>query len=102
MQMGVSEKDSVTDAFGRMHGMDNVYVADGGVFASSGGQNPTLTIMAVALRIARHLAGTSAPAAAAARSTAPHDTLPATGGRPLLPLTALAATAAGLAAHRAT
>jgi choline dehydrogenase-like flavoprotein len=104
MQMGVSEKDSVTDGFGRMHGMDNVYVADGGVFASSGGQNPTLTIMAVALRIARHLAGTAGPAAAGAATPGSevHDTLPATGGRPLLPLTALAATGAGLAARRAT
>jgi len=37
--------------------MDNVYVADGSVFVTSGGSNPTLTIMAVALRIARGLTG---------------------------------------------
>src|SRR5262249_26050875 len=34
----------------------NVYVADGSVFVSSGGFNPTLTIMAFSLRMARRLA----------------------------------------------
>ena len=37
----------------------NVYVADGSVFVTSGAHNPTNTIMAVALRNMRHLAGTS-------------------------------------------
>ncbi len=41
--------------------MDNVYVADGSVFATSGGSNPTLTIMAVALWIARGLTGQRTP-----------------------------------------
>ena len=57
MQMGVDPTTSVVDANGRMHQLDNVYVADGSVFATSGGSNPTLTIMAVALRIARGLTG---------------------------------------------
>jgi gluconate 2-dehydrogenase alpha chain len=57
MQMGDDAATSVTDGFGRMHGMDNLYVADGGLFPTSGGSNPTLTIMAVALRNAHHLAG---------------------------------------------
>ena len=35
----------------------NVYVADGSVFTSAGGFNPTVTIMALALRTARHLSG---------------------------------------------
>ena len=48
---------SVTDAYGRVHGLDNVYVADGSVFVTSGAHNPTNTIMAVALRNMRHLAG---------------------------------------------
>ena len=39
-----------------MHELENVYVADGSVFVSSGGFNPTLTIMALSLRMARHLA----------------------------------------------
>jgi gluconate 2-dehydrogenase alpha chain len=57
MQMGVSPATSVTDPTGRMHQMDNVYVADGSVFVTSGCQNPTNTLMAVALRIGRGLAG---------------------------------------------
>ena len=44
-------------SYGRVHGLDNVYVADGSVFVTSGAHNPTNTIMAVALRNMRHLAG---------------------------------------------
>jgi choline dehydrogenase-like flavoprotein len=58
MMMGADPATSVTDSFGRVHGLDNVYVADGSVFVTSGAQNPTNTIMAVALRNMRHLAGT--------------------------------------------
>jgi len=61
MQMGVNPATSVVDGSGRMHEMDNVYVADSSVFATSGGSNPTLTIMAVALRIARGLTGQRTP-----------------------------------------
>jgi choline dehydrogenase-like flavoprotein len=57
MQMGVNPATSVVDGDGRMHQMDNVYVADGSVFATSGGSNPTATIMAVALRTALGLTG---------------------------------------------
>jgi choline dehydrogenase-like flavoprotein len=38
-----------------MHELDNVQIADGSVFTTSGGFNPTLTIMALALRAARHI-----------------------------------------------
>ena len=56
--LGQNQPDtSVTDAHGRVHGLDNVYVADGSVFVTSGAHNPTNTIMAVALRNMRHLAG---------------------------------------------
>ncbi|GFG73092.1 GMC oxidoreductase [Mycobacterium botniense] len=61
MQMGTDPKTSVVDANGRMHFMDNVYVADSSVFVTSGGSNPTQTIMAVALRIARGLTGRRKP-----------------------------------------
>ena len=61
MQMGVDPATSVVDADGRMHFMDNVYVADSSVFVTSGGSNPTQTIMAVALRIARGLTGQRQP-----------------------------------------
>jgi choline dehydrogenase-like flavoprotein len=58
MMMGADPATSVTDTYGRVHGLDNVYAADGSVFVTSGAQNPTITIMAVALRNMRHLAGT--------------------------------------------
>jgi gluconate 2-dehydrogenase alpha chain len=58
MMMGADPARSVTDPYGRVHGLDNVYVADGSVFVTSGAHNPTNTIMAVALRNMRHLAGT--------------------------------------------
>jgi len=58
MMMGADPATSVTDAYGRVHGLDNVYVADGASFVTSGAQNPTNTIMAVALRNMRQLAGT--------------------------------------------
>jgi len=57
MMMGADPARSVTDSHGRVHGLDNVYVADGSVFVTSGAHNPTNTIMAVALRNMRHLAG---------------------------------------------
>ncbi|HVT65817.1 MAG TPA: GMC family oxidoreductase [Mycobacteriales bacterium] len=50
MRMGKNPKTSATDGTGKVHGMENVFVADGSVFPSSGAQNPTLTIMATALR----------------------------------------------------
>jgi gluconate 2-dehydrogenase alpha chain len=56
MMMG-PEGSAVTDGYGRVHGLDNVYVADGSVFVTSGAHNPTNTIMAVALRSLRHLGG---------------------------------------------
>ena len=59
MMMGADPATSVTDSYGRVHGLDNVYVADGSVFVTSGAHNPTNTIMAVALRNMRHLAGRS-------------------------------------------
>jgi len=58
MMMGADPATSVTDSYGRVHALDNVYVADGSVFVTSGARNPTNTIMAVALRNMRHLAGT--------------------------------------------
>jgi choline dehydrogenase-like flavoprotein len=47
----------VVDADLRVHGMDNLYVAGSSVFATSGNGNPTLTIVALTLRLADHLRG---------------------------------------------
>jgi choline dehydrogenase-like flavoprotein len=64
-RMGDDPRESVTDAHGRLHDLPNVIVADGSVFASSGGANPTLTIMSLALRAARELTGDTGRASSA-------------------------------------
>ncbi|WP_284454737.1 GMC oxidoreductase [Actinomadura madurae] len=57
---------SVVDRDGRMHDLENVYVVDGGFFPYPGGVNPTLTILANAVRISRRIAaGPTAGAATA-------------------------------------
>jgi choline dehydrogenase-like flavoprotein len=45
----------VVDRHCRVHGVGNLYVAGSSVFPSSGGGTPTLTIVALALRLADHL-----------------------------------------------
>ena len=67
MRMGADPRTSVTNGIGRVHGLDNVVVADGSVFPTSGSHNPTLTIMATALRNARQWVGLSPPATAPKR-----------------------------------
>jgi choline dehydrogenase-like flavoprotein len=42
----------VTDAETRVHGIGNLYVAGSSLFPTSGWANPTLTIVALALRTA--------------------------------------------------
>ncbi|AVQ00050.1 hypothetical protein C7S18_08130 [Ahniella affigens] len=39
----------------RLHGVDNLYVAGASVFPTSGVANPTLTLAALAIRLADHL-----------------------------------------------
>lgn len=48
-------KKGVVDRNGRIHGMGNLYIGDSSVFPTSGYANPTLTIVALALRLADHL-----------------------------------------------
>jgi choline dehydrogenase-like flavoprotein len=51
-RMGTDPKSSVTDPWGRLHDVGNVWIADGGVFPTSTAFNPTLTQQALALRTA--------------------------------------------------
>jgi choline dehydrogenase-like flavoprotein len=48
-------KLGVVDAAGRVHGMSNLYVAGSSVFPTAGSGNPTMLIVALALRMADHL-----------------------------------------------
>jgi choline dehydrogenase-like flavoprotein len=50
--MGSSAANSVTNSWAQTWDVKNVFVADGGVFASNADKNPTLTIMALAWRTA--------------------------------------------------
>ena len=52
LRMGNDPQTSVCNAFGRFHDIENLYNADGGVFVTGSGYNPTLTIIALALRTA--------------------------------------------------
>jgi choline dehydrogenase-like flavoprotein len=54
-RFGVDPKASVLDVNCRAHDVDNLYVVDGSFFASSGAVNPSLTIIANALRVGDHL-----------------------------------------------
>jgi choline dehydrogenase-like flavoprotein len=54
--MGRDARESVTDVWGRLWDAENVVVADGALFPTGCWQNVTLTIMALALRVSRHLA----------------------------------------------
>ena len=56
-RMGASPKDSVTNQYGQAWDCDNLFVMDGGVFASNPHKNCTLTIMTLAMRNASWLAG---------------------------------------------
>jgi gluconate 2-dehydrogenase alpha chain len=57
LRMGTDPAKSVTDPAGRFHDVENLYACDGSVFPTSSGWNPTLTIIANALRIAHGIAG---------------------------------------------
>lgn len=47
----------VVDGSCRVHGMDNLYVAGSSVFTTAGSGTPTMTIVALALRLVDHLRG---------------------------------------------
>lgn len=55
-RMATDPKDGVVDGNCRVHGLDNLYVAGSSVFPTTSHANPTLTIVALALRLANHLA----------------------------------------------
>ncbi len=54
-RMGSTPATGVVDADCRVHGYHNLYVAGSSVFPTGGWANPTLTILALAYRLADHL-----------------------------------------------
>ncbi len=56
-RMAALPEKGVVNADGRVHSVANLYIAGSAVFPTSGYANPTLTIVALALRLAEHLKG---------------------------------------------
>jgi choline dehydrogenase-like flavoprotein len=54
-RMSERSQDGVVNGFGQSHDVPNLFVSDGSVFTSSGAANPTLTIVALAIRQAEYL-----------------------------------------------
>ena len=54
-RMSENPKQGVVDKNCRVHGLANLYIAGSSVFATSGCSNPTLTLVALAVRLAEHL-----------------------------------------------
>jgi choline dehydrogenase-like flavoprotein len=57
VRFGTDPATSALDVNCRAHELDNLYVVDAGFFVSIGAVNPTLTIIANALRVGDHLLG---------------------------------------------
>jgi len=55
-RMSATPADGVTNRWGQSHDIPNLFVSDGSVFSSSAAANPTLTIVALAIRQADHIA----------------------------------------------
>jgi len=54
-RMSSDPRSGVVDADCRVHGIDNLYVASASVFPTAGFANPTLTILALAVRLADYV-----------------------------------------------
>ncbi|MEL7138229.1 MAG: GMC family oxidoreductase, partial [Pseudomonadota bacterium] len=54
-RMSVNPNEGVADADARVHETDNLYIAGSALFPTCGWQNPTLTIVATAMKLADHL-----------------------------------------------
>jgi choline dehydrogenase-like flavoprotein len=55
-RMGNDPKTSVTNKFGQVHEIDNLFVADGSLCVTNGGFNPALTIMALGYWVGDYIA----------------------------------------------
>ena len=56
-RMAVDPKNGVVDRNCRVHGMENLWIASSSIFPVAGSANPTVTIVALALRVADCLSG---------------------------------------------
>jgi choline dehydrogenase-like flavoprotein len=54
-RMSERPEDGVVNAFGQSHDLANLFVSDGSQFTTGGAENPTLTIVTLALRQADYI-----------------------------------------------
>jgi choline dehydrogenase-like flavoprotein len=54
-RMGDDPKTSVTNKFGQLHEIDNLFIADGSLHVTNGGFNPALTIMALGYWVGHYI-----------------------------------------------
>ncbi|MBC7404556.1 MAG: GMC family oxidoreductase [Cytophaga sp.] len=60
LRMGSDASKGVTDPYGRLYGTSNCYVASSATFPTSGQANPTLALVALAVRQAQHIVACAA------------------------------------------
>jgi len=56
-RMSNDAKQGVVDANCKVHGIDNLYIAGSSCYTTAGSPNPTLTVVALTLRLSDHLKG---------------------------------------------
>ena len=56
-RMSANARDGVVNKWGQAHDVNNLFISDGSQFTSSSAANPTLTIVALAVRQAEYIAG---------------------------------------------
>lgn len=54
-RMNVDPDEGVVDTDGRVHGLDNLYIADASVFPTALGVNPQVTVMSIGLMVGSHV-----------------------------------------------
>ncbi|MEO6081365.1 MAG: GMC family oxidoreductase [Steroidobacteraceae bacterium] len=64
-RMSDNPRSGVTDAYGRVHGIEGLYIVGSSLFPTSGWANPTLTVLALGLRTSERISSLLARSAAA-------------------------------------
>jgi choline dehydrogenase-like flavoprotein len=55
-RMSENPRDGVVNKWGQTHDVKNLFISDGSQFTTGGAENPTLTIVSLAIRQAEHIA----------------------------------------------
>jgi choline dehydrogenase-like flavoprotein len=56
-RMSAKASDGVVNKWGQTHDISNLFISDGSQFTTGGAENPTLTIVTLAIRQADYIAG---------------------------------------------